>query len=301
MAFSDVIPKVFSARALEYAYENVPWLSVVDDRSSELSGSGNAISVPNLKTTTTVTAYDETGSDAVAYQAMTPDDIDININKKWYAAYKVEDIQERQTVVNIMNSAQRQSNEALALKLTADLRAIFKAGVKSANKTSISHTVAQWGTAANQDDYRLELFEAFMTVVQAAKEAGWHTIGSVFAVIPPEIETRLMKYFLIDKPNFGMGSTVDSMARNAQLSSLLGLNVIVDTTITGSLASAGTVILPSYFGVMGSSMAYAGQMRVSETIRSEDRFADLFRVLYTYGATVVNTDFARELSLTATS
>ena len=157
------------------------------------------------------------------------------------------------------------------------------------------------GVAFTSAEGRQKLHEVFIDEVTQKRSFGWMALGQMFCFMSPTVEALLIKYITVDKPQLINSATGAGAFESGMLSSVYGIRVLVDPTLQGSSAAAGTGQFPFYFGIMGESLMYAGQIRSSEPLRAQNLHADLYRSLYVYGATVLDTNKTEEYTFTFTT
>ena len=277
MAIADVVGKIFSSQYVAGVKQVTPILSLANDRSAEIRQKGNGLVIP--LTQGMVTVGDYPSSDDITYSKLSPTKAELDIDKKKYVAFEIEDIDDAELSFDAFAEGARQSGTELAGQLSADFRS--KIGAATPQKTVSQEIVNTGDTKAQREQLVVDLLSVkadLLTLGYEAKPA---------CLLHPSTWKRLMRYITVDK-ELTVSSVQETAFVDASLSGIFGMDFVVDwgATIDGTNENDNA---DSYFVIRGRTLTYAGQLSNVEQMRSSGRFATLWRALNTYGIAVQET------------
>jgi len=234
--------------------------SIVNSVASKLyqaDASGSKIIHTTTIRTPTIAAY----SGTLSYEALTDDDVEIALDKKFSFAFKVDDIDVAQSQADMKNPAIKQAGLALALKADNEMFKLYASAghqindgagtpgalaINSANVESMLLDVKQWFDEHN-------------------------VMGTKALVISPALDNKITLASLKRE-----GALSDSVFQNGYSGKLFGMDVYVSNQLPAGHALAFS----------DRALPFASQINKVETLRLQDSFADAIRGLYTFGGAV---------------
>ena len=277
MATSELIGKLFSSQIVAGLVQVTPYVAVAQDRSNEVRGSGDGLIIALTGGGVNVADYPANG--AINYGALAPTKAELDIDKKKYVAFEVEDTDNAQISFDLFGDAVRQSARELASQVAADFRAALAGEtVPNSQTESVSFTAAG-STKTEREALHLAIYD----IAAALKTKGFEQRPYIF--VHPAVHRELIKYLTIDR-NGAPTSQTESAFIDGMLSGVYGVDIIPDwgASAPGTLNGADC-----YAGIRNRTLVYGQQVNRPERGRSPDRFADRYRVLNTYGAGVQDT------------
>jgi hypothetical protein len=284
-------PQIFSQKVQKFFRR----ASVVEDITNtdyagEIENFGDTVKIIKEPT---ITVADYARGTAVSTQDLADDQITMTVDQGSYFAFKVDDIEERQSHVNF--EALATSSGAYSLKRNYDynvLKHIYDNAATSASNTGTDGSPID-GDAAT--DTLADVVSAAKTVLDGndvPEENRW-------LVAPPAFFQQLRKAGakLSDQSVLNDGGV--SQIRNGMVTDrpLFGFNMYMTNAIAvsgGSAAnktfgSAGANEYAFLYGHM-SAVATANHIAKTELIRDPDSFADIVRGLHVFGRKILRDD-----------
>lgn len=274
MAISDLIGKVFSSQFIAGVAVSSPLLAYANNRSAEVRRNGDGLEIPLTQSmVTATTTYPD--SDDITYSALSPSKVTLAIDKKEYIALQVEDIDDAQLAFNMFSEGVRQAGQVFGEKLNTDMRSVLTTRLGASNFPTAREfeptTIPSGGdTAAVRGALHIAILD-----MKAAFATAGYTQRPVLFIRPPTWK-RLIKYLVEDK-NISFAAQANRAFVDAQLSSLYGVDIVVDWGATNTAAGVSIGLIPN------RTIAYAGQVSRVERMRAPARFATRWRALNTYG------------------
>ena len=282
-------PAIYSQKVLKYFRR----ASVVEaitntDYTGEIENYGDTV---NIIKEPTITVKDYARGQTVNTENLDDNQIQLTIDQGSYFAFKVDDIEERQSHINF--EALATSSGAYALKKNYDynvLKYIYDNAVASTG------TLGTQGTSANTGD------EVANLVSQAATELDKNDVPEEnrWLVAPPQFYEVLRQAGskIMDMSVTGGGTSpllngrvTDGKLHNFDLyvSNAIGVGTTgsAQTQIFGSSSTAGQTLI--LYGHM-SGVATASHIAKTEVIRDPDSFSDIVRGLHVYGRKVLRAE-----------
>ena len=282
-------PAIYSQKVLKYFRR----ASVVEaitntDYTGEIENYGDTV---NIIKEPTITVKDYARGQTVNTENLDDNQIQLTIDQGSYFAFKVDDIEERQSHINF--EALATSSGAYALKKNYDynvLKYIYDNAVASTG------TLGTQATSANTGD------EVANLVSQAATELDKNDVPEEnrWLVAPPQFYEVLRQAGskIMDMSITGGGASpllngrvTDSKLHNFDLyvSNAIGVGTTgrAATQVFGSSATSGQTLI--LYGHM-SGVATASHIAKTEVIRDPDSFSDIVRGLHVYGRKVLRAE-----------
>ena len=282
-------PAIYSQKVLKYFRR----ASVVEaitntDYTGEIENFGDTV---NIIKEPTITVKDYARGQTVNTENLDDNQIQLTIDQGSYFAFKVDDIEERQSHINF--EALATSSGAYALKKNYDynvLKYIFDNAVASTG------TLGTQSTSANTGD------EVANLVSQAAAELDKNDVPEEnrWLVAPPQFYEVLRQAGskIMDMSVTGGGASpllngrvTDSKLHGFDLyqTNAIGVGTTgsAATQIFGSSSTAGQTLI--LYGHM-SGVATASHIAKTEVIRDPDSFSDIVRGLHVYGRKVLRAE-----------
>ena len=260
------------------------------DYAGEIENFGDTV---NIIKEPSITVNDYARGQTVNTETLADDQIQLTVDQGSYFAFKVDDIEERQSHVNF--EALATSSGAYALKKNYDynvLSAIYSSASTSAANTGTDGSPIDGDAAA---DTLTDIMSAAKTVLDGQdvpEENRWF-------VAPPAFYQQLRKAGakIVDQSVMADGSA--SAMRNGMITDrpLFGFRMYTTNAIavsSGSAAnktfgSAGANEYAFLYGHQGA-VATANHIAKTELIRDPDSFSDIVRGLHVFGRKVLRTE-----------
>jgi len=284
-------PQIFSQKVQKFFRR----ASVVEDITNtdyagEIENFGDTVKIIKEPT---ITVADYARGTAVSTQDLADDQITMTVDQGSYFAFKVDDIEERQSHVNF--EALATSSGAYSLKRNYDfnvLKHIYDNAATSAGNTGTDGSPIDGDAAV---DTLADVVSAAKTVLDGndvPEENRW-------LVAPPAFFQQLRKAGakLSDQSILNDGGV--SQIRNGMVTDkpLFGFNMYMTNAIAVSggnaanktFGSAGANEYAFLYGHM-SAVATANHIAKTELIRDPDSFADIVRGLHVFGRKILRDD-----------
>lgn len=286
-------PQIFSQKVQKFFRR----ASVVEDITNtdyagEIENFGDTVKIIKEPV---ITVADYARGTAVSTQDLADDQLTLVVDQGSYFAFKIDDIEERQSHVNF--EALATSSGAYALKKSYDfnvLKYIYDNASTSAANTGTDGSPLTGTTTVNTLADIISAAKAVLDVNDVPEENRW-------LVAPPKFFQQLRKADgkLMDQSVMADGS--NSQIRNGLVTDrpLFGFNLYTTNSIvaggTGSAANqtfgtaSGSTEHIFLYGHM-SAVATANHIAKTELIRDPDSFADIVRGLHVYGRKVLRSE-----------
>jgi hypothetical protein len=284
-------PQIFSQKVQKFFRR----ASVVEDVTNtdyagEIENFGDTVKIIKEPT---ITVQDYARGTAVSTQDLADDQITLVVDQGSYFAFKVDDIEERQSHVNFESLAT--SSGAYSLKRNYDfnvLKHIYDNAATSAGNTGTDGSPIDGDAAV---DTLADVVSAAKTVLDGndvPEENRW-------LVAPPAFFQQLRKAGakLSDQSILNDGAA--SQIRNGKVTDrpLFGFNMYMTNAIAVSggnaanktFGSSGANEYAFLYGHM-SAVATANHIAKTELIRDPDSFADIVRGLHVFGRKILRDD-----------
>jgi hypothetical protein len=260
------------------------------DYAGEIENFGDTV---NIIKEPIITVNDYARGQTVNTQTLADDQIQLTVDQGSYFAFKVDDIEERQSHVNF--EALATSSGAYALKKNYDfnvLKAIYSGASTSAANTGTDGSPIDGDAAV---DTLTDIMSAAKTVLDGndvPEENRWF-------VAPPAFYQQLRKAGakIVDQSVMADGSA--SAMRNGMITDrpLFGFRMYT----TNAIAVSGGSAANKTFGSTGSNeyvflyghqgaVATANHIAKTELIRDPDSFSDIVRGLHVFGRKILRTE-----------
>ena len=282
-------PAIYSQKVLKYFRR----ASVVEaitntDYTGEIENFGDTV---NIIKEPTITVKDYARGQTVNTENLDDNQIQLTIDQGSYFAFKVDDIEERQSHINF--EALATSSGAYALKKNYDynvLKYIFDNAVASTG------TLGTQSTSADTGDKIADL------VAQAAAELDKNDVPEEnrWLVAPPQFYQNLRgaasKIMDMSVTGGGASPLLNGRVTDSKLHGFdlyqtnaigVGTTGSAATQIFGSSSTAGQTLI--LYGHM-SGVATASHIAKTEVIRDPDSFSDIVRGLHVYGRKVLRAE-----------
>ena len=285
------VPAVYSQKVQKFFRR----ASVVEDITNtdyagEIENFGDTV---NIVKEPSITVSDYARGQTVNTQSLADDKLQLTVDQGSYFAFKVDDIEERQSHVNW--EALATSSGAYSLKRNYDynvLKYIYDNAATSAANTGTDASPIDGDAAA---DTLADVISAAKTVLDGndvPEENRW-------LVAPPAFYKQLRKAGakIMDQSVMADGSA--SSMRNGMVTDrpLFGFRLYT----TNAIAVSGGAATSKTFGSAGSNeyailyghqsgVATANHIAKTELIRDPDSFSDIVRGLHVFGRKILRTD-----------
>jgi hypothetical protein len=285
-------PQIFSQKVQKFFRR----ASVVEDITNtdyagEIENFGDTVKIIKEPT---ITVQDYARGTAVSTQDLADDQITLIVDQGSYFAFKVDDIEERQSHVNF--EALATSSGAYSLKKNYDfnvLKYIYDNASTSAGNTGTDASPVTGTTNSNTLADIVSAAKSVLDQNDVPEENRW-------LVAAPKFFQQLRKADakLVDQSVMMDGGA--SQIRNGRMTDrpLFGFNMYMSNAIVnGGAGAAASKTFSStnsgeYIFLYGhmSSVATANHIAKTELIRDPDSFADIVRGLHVFGRKVLRTE-----------
>jgi len=263
----NFIPEVFSKllQAKFYKQSVLPAISNTD-YEGEIAGQGDKVTI---RTVPAVTINDYTGS--ITTQELTTAKVELLIDKAKYYAFKVGDVLQAQSDIDLLEKASSDASEGMRIAVETD---VLSSSVTGATTIGSQVTI----TTSN-------ILENILTLSKTLDELNIPEEGR-FIVLSPEFVSKLKQSELRQAYLTGDGT---SPLRNGQVGMVDRFTVyqsnMLYTPASGS-DSGYTHVLAGH----PKGISFASQFTNTETVRMEATFGDQVRGLKVFGSKVVTPD-----------
>ena len=285
-------PQIFSQKVQKFFRR----ASVVEDITNtdyagEIENFGDTVKIIKEPT---ITVQDYARGTAVSTQDLADDQITLIVDQGSYFAFKVDDIEERQSHVNF--EALATSSGAYSLKKNYDYNVLKYIYDNASTSSGNTGTDASPLTGTTNSNTLADIVSAAKSVLDqndVPEENRW-------LVAAPKFFQQLRKADakLVDQSVMMDGGA--SQIRNGKMTDrpLFGFNMYMSNSIVnGGAGSAANKTFSStnsgeYIFLYGhmSSVATANHIAKTELIRDPDSFADIVRGLHVFGRKVLRTE-----------
>jgi len=275
---SALIPSDVLAAMVEEALRKslVAGAAVNNKYEGTISQAGDSVSIPVIGD---VTVNDYTKGTDITYESLDAASQLLKVDQQKYFAFDIEDIDERQSIVNIASLYSQRA--AYNMRDAIDqwlLQTVMSngAGVKGATyglgTTVTPIQVSYDGTTG------LSVVEALGTI---AKSLDYNHVPQEgrFAIIPPWFHALLVQAQILEQAN---GMAGDDAFANGRIGRAFGFNLYKSTNATEASYETGTEI----FAGIDMATTYVGNLTNVEVVRRDKRMADGVRGLYVFGGKV---------------
>lgn len=287
-------PQIFSQKVQKFFRR----ASVVEDITNtdyagEIENFGDTVKIIKEPT---ITVADYARGTAVSTQDLADDQVTMTVDQGSYFAFKVDDIEERQSHVNF--EALATSSGAYSLKKNYDynvLKFIYDNASTSAGDTGTDASPIDGDAAADTLSDVVSAAKKVLDKNDVPEENRW-------LVAPPEFFEQLRKSGAKLSDQSVMADGGASQIRNGKVTDrpLFGFNMYS----TNSIAVSGGSVSANTFGSAGanefaflyghsSAIATANHIAKTELIRDPDSFADIVRGLHVFGRKILRDEAVR--------
>lgn len=237
----------------------------------EIKQSGDKVNIQTIGDIATNTY----GADNIVYEDPSADTRQLVVDQKKYFAFSVDDIAKVQANTELTNKYINQAKKSIALAQDTYLLS-KRADVDSTN-------IITGITASKSNIY--DFFVSLRTALRnsnAITQEGKTTDGKrPWVVINPAIEKLII---LSDEYRNRSTSETDKFIRNGSIFQYAGFDVMSATNLKEVTETKSVEVLAG----VDDAITFASQLVKIESMRDKDRFRDLVRGLYVYGAKTVN-------------
>ena len=265
-SYAAFIPEIWSAKLNNMLEKECVMLQCVNrNYEGEIQNQGDKVRI----ITPATVGISTLGTDAIAYDELTPTSMDLVIDQKKFFAFKINDVAQVQANADIMEA-----------HLTSAKNAIEE--VQDAYLLSM-HTNVEADNMVGSDESPITLskegiYEQFVNLARKLKDSNAIKTGKrPWVVINPLVES----YLLQSTEFIGANKVADETLREGAIGRIAGMDVLVSTNLTP--------LDNKYYVLAGTNDAitFASQLSKIESLRDKDSFSDLVRGLYLYGAKTV--------------
>lgn len=275
MALTTVFPTVWTDQTYQKLEKSLVFgqpAVINTDYEADVVEFGKTVRIPSVNDPAE-SAYTPDGT--LTYNVLTDTSQDLNIDQFRTVPYRVDDVHQRQLKGNIVEEAARRSAYTLANTADSFIAGLY-AGASTAN-TSI-------GSLATGDIYdELVDLSVVMDNADIPQEGR-------FLVCSPGVAGAIRKNtkFITAQPDTVLNNFVGEVA---------GIRIFKSrNVVTNAIPAAGTT-----HNIAGHSSAWSfvSQLQDAESMRDPDRHGTLYRILYIYGAKVLDSARLFDVQTTA--
>ena len=268
MAFTNVIPEVWSARLLEHLDKVHVYAGLMNrDYEGDIRAYGDTVHINQVGD---ITISDYTGSDISDPQELDSTMLDLVIDKAKYFNFQIKDVNNAQSNPKLVDAAMQRASYGMNDVIDQYLASLLLAGVDQGN-VLYGDTDAVTPTSANAYDYLVDLGVVL-------NEANVPMMGR-WVVVPPWFHGLLLK-----DPRFVGNGTGYSQAvlQGGLVGEAAGFQIHLSNNVPNTSGSKYKVIAGT-----NAAGAFAEQLVELEAYRLEKNFSDAVKGLHVYGAKVI--------------
>jgi len=260
------IPEIWSAKLNYMLDKECVMLQCVNrNYEGEIQNQGDKVKI----ITPATVGISTLGSEAIAYDELTPTSMDLIIDQKKFFAFKINDVAQVQSNTDIMEAHLTNAKNAIEEVQDAFLLSMHT-NVEAENIVGSEETPIILSKET--------IYEQFVNLARKLKDSNAIKTGKrPWVVINPLVES-----FLLQSTEFiGANNVADETLREGAIGRIAGMDVLVSTNLTP--------VDNKYYVLAGTNDAitFASQLAKIESLRDKDSFSDLVRGLYLYGAKTV--------------
>ena len=281
---SKFIPEIWSGKILKKFYDYTLLSKITNtDYEGEIKKMGDTVIIRSLAT---VSISDYIVGQALSYEKPTSTPTSLSIDKGKYWALELDDVMKVQSDIQLFSKwtedAAMQMKISVETAFLADVYTSVHASNKGATAGVKSSSINLGASAAPLQITKTNVLDVLIDCGTVLDEANIPETGR-WMVIPTWMSGLIKKSDLKDASLTG---DPKSPIRNGLIGAIdrftLYNSNLVDTTADGSGHTAYNIM----FGT-NEAITFATQLTETETIRSQDTFADRMRGLQIYGYKVV--------------
>ena len=269
MSIDNFKPTIWTAKLLENLnYQHVYAQLANRDYEGEIKALGDSVRINSIGRIT-VSAYTP-NSTSISWQELQDASQVLVIDKDYYYAFYVEDVDNVQTKPKLMNDAMKEASWGLVETAEDLLSAILYNGTASANVL----TAVTVGTGAGDDD----AYETLVDLDVKLTENNVPRNADRWVVVPPWYEGLLRKdpRFV----SFGTDKNRSELTTGESIGNASGFKVYISNNVPTS--STAYYVQAGYKG----AWSYAEQILKTEALRIQTAFRDGIRGQHVWGAKV---------------
>lgn len=277
-SYAAFIPEIWSAKLNNMLEKECVMLQCVNrNYEGEIQNQGDKVRI----ITPATVGISTLGTEAIAYDELTPSSMDLVIDQKKFFAFKINDVAKTQANTDIMEAHLTSAKNAIEEVQDAFLLSMHT-NVDSANIVGSDETPIKLAKDT--------IYEQFVNLARKLKDSNAVKTGKrPWVVINPLVES----YLLQSTEFIGANNVADETLREGAIGRIAGMDVLVSTNLTD--------IDNKYYILAGTNDAitFASQLAKIESLRDKDSFSDLVRGLYLYGAKTVQPKALAKMVVTA--
>jgi len=287
---SKFIPQIWSGKLVEKFYDATVFGSIAStDYEGEISAHGDKVVI---RTTPTMVIQDYKPGQTLVYDTPESANVDLNIDKGKYFAFKVDKVDKMQADIDLMDNWASDGGEQMKIKIDTDLLANIAADIDADNKGATAGKKSgdiDLGSAGNPVtltktnilDYIVDL--GIVLDEQTVPETGrW-------LVLPAWACGMIKKSDLKDASLSGDGV---SIMRNGRIGMVDRFTIYMSNNIdiTSDTGNVFNIVAGHKAG-----LTFAAQMTDMETLPNPNSFGHLIRGLNVYGYKVIEGKYLAHL------
>lgn len=267
MAIDNFIPKIWSARMLQYLDKAHVYANAVNrDYEGEIKAYGDTVKINSIGA---ITIGDYTkNTDIADAETLTDAQVELKIDQAKYFNFVVDDIDKAQTNPKVMDTAVNRASYGLA-----DVSDKFLAGLYTG--VDAANTI---GSDATPISVTGKVYENLVALAQKLDEASVPTMGR-YCIVPPAVYSQL----LLDARFVSAGTAqTDSVLANGVVGQAAGMTIYKSNNVPNTKGAAYKIMAGHPMAI-----AYAEQVVEVEAYRPEKRFGDAVKGLMVYGGKLI--------------
>jgi hypothetical protein len=271
MSIDNFKPQIWAAKLLENLSHDHVYAQLANrDYEGEIKAFGDSVRINSIGRVN-VSAYTP-NSTTITWQELQDASQVLAIDKNYYYAFYVEDVDDAQTKPKVMNDAMKEASWGLVETAEDLISAILYNGTATANIL----TAVTVGTGSGDDD----AYETIVDLGVKLDEANVPRVGR-WVVIPPWYRGLLKK-----DPRFTSFGTPENLAmlRGKPIGAIDNFEIFISNNVPTS--GSAYYVQAGYKG----AWSYAEQLLKTEALRIQTAFRDGIRGQHVWGAKVTRPD-----------
>jgi hypothetical protein len=277
MAISNFRPTIWSASLLTNLRDNLVYGGLCNrNYEGDIADAGDKVNITSFADPAT-RAYTKNGT--ITWDLLTDATQQLVIDQSDYFAFKVDDIDRRQSLPGFIEETTLGASYNLAADADSYVVGLMSAGVSASSPDNVLANASISTTVTDAYDLLVEL-RTVLTRSKTPSQGRW-------AVVPPEFYAKLLQD---DRFIRADASGTTAGLRNGQVGRAAGFDVIESNTVPEEdLDGTGTGSATGYAVLAGHSMAttFAQQISKVKAVDLQDTFGEGVKGLHLYGAKVV--------------
>ena len=276
MSIQSFVPEIWSASLLENLKKSLVFGGVCNrDYEGDIANAGDTVHITSISRPT-VRAY-VPNSQVIQVDELFDASRALVIDQINYAAFKIDDVDARQAVGNVLPAATLETSYALAESADRYVASLYT-GIQSANQVSGTITV----TGGAGVTAWTQVWDSILVPLSVKLDEANVPRAGRWVIIPPWLQGALIRddrFVRMDA-----SGTTEGL-RNGLVGRAAGFDILLSNNCPSPGANQSVVMA----GV-NTAITYAEQILKMEAFRPEASFSDAVKFLHCYGAKLVRPD-----------